>query len=102
MGRMEIGGREGEDAGEVVGGRRRGGARFFRPDWPQVFLHLWWQPERAGDYRAGVRGSVAADNPPAPPNPWPPAPQVPSEVSPVVAFTDAVTAIRAMPRAGFG
>ena len=101
MGRMEIGGREGEDAGEVVGGRRRGGARFFRPDWPQVFLHLWWQPERAGDYRAGGQGIRRSGQPSGPPQPLAPAPQVPSEVSPVVAFTDAVTAIRAMPSAGF-
>ena len=104
MGKMEIGGREGVGGGgevEGVGGRRPGGARFFRPNWPQVFLHLWWQPDRAGDYRAGGQGIRRSGQPSGPPQPLAPAPQVPSEVSPVVAFTDAVTAIRAMPSAGF-
>ena len=107
MGRMVIGGTELEDAGEIVGGRRLGGARFFRPDWPAVFHHLWWQPERAAEYRDCGQGIRPSGHPNPSPNPSPtqplaPAPQVPSEVSPVVAFTDAVTAIRAMPSAGFG
>ena len=104
MGKMDIGGREGVGGGgevEVVGGRRRGGARVFRPDWPEVFRHLWWQPQLAGEYRAGGQGIRRSGQPSGPPQPLAPAPQVPSEVSPVVAFTDAVTAIRAMPSAGF-
>ena len=85
---------EREGAGGVVGARRQGGARFFRPDWPEVFRHLWWQPERAGDYRAGGQGIRRSGQPSGPPQPLAPAPQVPSEVSPVVAFTDAVTVLQ--------
>ena len=102
MGKMVIKGREREDDGEEVGGRRHGGARFFRPDWPRLFKHLWWEPERAGEYRDCGQGIRPSGHPTGPPQPLAPAPQVPPTVSPVVAFTDAVTAIRALPSAGFG